>query len=128
MRGFSYSQRDGTIAVVNGDWFAPLFVGSAGREAGRNSPAHQCEKNVGPLPVGDYRMRIVDHPRFASPAIRLDPEGTPEGATLPHMCGRSGFYIHGGTVSQGCILLQRTEREAIAALVRAGFDTLRVLI
>lgn len=128
MRGFSYSQRDGTIAVVNGDWFAPLFVGSAGREAGRNSPAHQCEKNVGPLPVGDYRMRIVDHPRFANPAIRLDPIGTPEGATLPHMCGRSGFYIHGGTVSQGCILLQRTEREAIAALVRAGYDTLRVLM
>ena len=128
MRGFSYSQRDGTFAVVNGDWFAPLFVGSAGREAGRNSPAHQCEKNVGPLPVGDYRMRIGDHPRFARPAIRLDPIGTPEGATLPHMCGRSGFYIHGGTVSQGCILLQRTEREAIAALVRAGFDTLRVLI
>ena len=128
MRGFSYSQRDGTIAVVNGDWFAPLFVGSAGREAGRNSPAHQCEKNVGPLPVGDYRMRIVDHPRFESPAIKLDAIGTPEGATLPHMCGRSGFYIHGGTVSQGCILLQRTEREAIAALVRAGFDTLRVLI
>jgi len=128
VRGFSYSQRDGTIAVVNGDWFAPLFVGSAGREAGRNSPAHQCEKNVGPLPVGDYRMRIVDHPRFASPAIRLDPIGTPEGATLPRTIGRSGFYIHGGTVSQGCILLQWTEREAIAALVRAGYDTLRVLI
>ena len=73
-------------------------------------------------------MRIVDHPRFAFPAIRLDPEGMPEGATLPHMCGRSGFYIHGGTVSEGCILLQWTEREAIAALVRAGFDTLRVLI
>lgn len=128
MRGFSYSQRDGTIAVINGDWFAPLFAGSAGREAGRNSPAHQCEKNVGPLPVGDYRMRIADHPRFAEPAIRLDPIGTPEGATLPHMCGRSGFWIHGGTVSQGCILLQRTQRDAIAALVRAGFDTLRVLM
>jgi len=122
VRGFSYSQRDGTIAVVNGDWFAPLFVGSAGREAGRNSPAHQCEKNVGPVPVGDYRMRIVDHPRFARPAIRLDPE---EGT---QMCGRSGFYIHGGTVSQGCILMQRQERVTIAALVRAGFDTLRVLI
>ena len=122
MRGFSYSQRDGTIAVINGDWFAPLFVGSAGREAGRNSPAHQCVKNVGPLPVGDYRMRIVDHPRFAFPAIRLDPEkGT-------QTCGRSGFWIHGGTVSEGCILIQRQERLAIAALVGAGFDTLRVLI
>lgn len=122
MRGFSYSQRDGTIAIVNGDWFAPLFTGSAGRAAGRNSPAHQCEKNVGPLPVGDYRMRVFDHPRFAFPAIQLEPEkGT-------QMCGRSGFYIHGGTVSQGCILIQRQERLAIAALVRAGFDTLRVLI
>ena len=128
MRGFTYSQRDGTLAVVNGDWFAPLFTGSAGRKAGRNSPAHQCAKNVGPLPVGDYRMRIADHPRFVSPAIRLDPKGTPEGGTLPHMCGRSGFWIHGGSDSQGCILLQRRERLAIAALVGAGFDTLRVLI
>lgn len=121
MRGFTYSQRDGTFAVVNGDWFAPLFAGSAGREAGRNSPEHQCEKNVGPLPVGYYRMRIVDHPRFAAPAIRLDPEAEIE------MCGRSGFYIHGGTHSEGCILLGKRERDAVAALVRAGFDRLRVL-
>ena len=131
MRGFSYSQRDGTIAVVNGDWFAPLFAGSAGREAGRNSPAHQCEKNVGPLPVGDYRMRIVDHPRFASPAIRLDPIGTPEGATRPHMCGRSGFYIHGDnargdfSASNGCIVLGRSCRDTIDHLVRwSGVRTL----
>lgn len=120
MRGFTYSQRDGTIAVVNGDWFAPLFVGSAGRESGRNNPEAQCQKNVGPLPVGDYRMRIVDHPRFAKPAIRLDP--LPE----TEMCGRSGFYIHGGTYSEGCILLGPRERSAISGLVEAGFTVLRV--
>ena len=120
MRGFSYSQRDGTIAVVNGDWFAPLFTGSAGREAGRNSPAHQCAKNVGPLPVGDYRMRIADHPRFVSPAIRLDPKGTPKGATLPHMCGRSGFWIHGGSVSQGCIRLRQERRWQAAPVAEGG--------
>lgn len=126
MRGFTYSQRDGTLAVVNGDWFAPLFVGSAGRESGRNNPAAQCQKNVGPLPVGDYRMRIVDHPRFAKPAIRLYPLAWSEEGTLEHMCGRSGFYIHGGTVSHGCILLGRAERSAISGLVEAGFTVLRV--
>lgn len=127
MRGFTYQQSTGTLAVVNGDWFAPLFVGSAGREAGRNSPDHQCEKNVGPLPVGDYRMRIVDHPRFKAPAIRLYPLAWSEEGTLDHMCGRSGFFIHGGTVSQGCILLQQRERSAVSGLVEAGFTVLRVV-
>lgn len=121
MKGLTYDQSDGTFGVANGSFDCPLFVGSAGRAGGLNNPAAQCERNTGPLPQGVYRLRVVSHPRFADPAIKADPEEGTE------MCGRSGFYIHGGLRSEGCILIQRVERNAIAALVRAGYNRLLVV-
>ena len=66
-------------------------------------------------------MRVMDHPRFAAPAIRL--WAAPE----TDLCGRSGFYIHGGTHSEGCILLGRDARRVLAALIDLGFDRLYVV-
>ena len=77
---------------------------------------------VGPLPQGEYLMRVVEHKRFAPPAIRLTQE---KGQTY----GRSGFLIHGGTKSEGCIILDRYARQAIAATLglRGGTATLAVI-
>ena len=112
-----YEQSTGLL-TRNG---APYGRGFAGREAGRNSPAHQHVRNVGPLPCVVYRMWVVDHPRFAPPAIKLEQV---EGETF----GRSGFYIHGGLKSEGCIILDRPTRKGIAAFiaVRGGHE-LRVV-
>lgn len=65
-------------------------------------------------------MGIVPHPRFKAPAIRLDPLEV-------QTYGRSGFWVHGGTRSEGCILLDRPERVALAHLVRTGCKILVVL-
>jgi hypothetical protein len=82
---------------------------------GRNDPAAQRERGVGPLPRG--RWRIVGPP-FATKShgpyvLRLIPrEGT-------ETFGRSGFLIHGdsvkrpGTASLGCIIVPRAVRERI---------------
>jgi len=120
MKGFRYAQRSGELSVCNGDFECFLFVGSAGRGHGRNRPEFQHERATGPLPRGKYRMRVVPHPRFAAPAIALQQI---EGETF----GRSAFFIHGGTESEGCILIQKRERDCIAGLVRAGFDQLVVV-
>lgn len=120
MKGFLYEQDTGTLSVRNGDFACPLFVGSAGRGDARNDPAREHERSIGPLPSGEYRMRVVPHSRFAAPAIALT-------QTKGETYSRSGFYIHGGTQSEGCILIQKRERDAIAALMAAGFDTLRVV-
>ena len=82
-------------------------VGFAGRRGGRNNPAAQEIKGVGPLPVGVYRVRLEPHPRFRAPAFRLTPIQTNK------MFGRSGFWIHGGTESHGCIILPKIARLAL---------------
>lgn len=120
MKGLYYEQRSGTFGFQNGDHKCPIGTGSAGRAPHRNDPEKDHVRGMGPLPRGDYRMGVVSHPRFAAPAIRLSPVAGTDTK------GRSGFYIHGGTHSEGCILIQRRERTAIAALIDAGFDTLRV--
>lgn len=120
MKGFCYEQRSGDLWVINGDFQLPLGSGFAGYEAGRNNPAMEQVRNVGPLPKGEYAMRLVDHPRFKSPAIQLEQK---YGETF----GRSAFYIHGGTTSHGCIVIQRTLRVAIASLLAVGYDRLKVI-
>ena len=122
---YVYEQRTGRLWLRFGPGpreFRLVGIGFAGREAGRNSPAHQHVRGVGPLPQGEYLMRVVEHKRFAPPAIRLTQE---KGQTY----GRSGFLIHGGTKSEGCIILDRYARQAIAATLglRGGTATLAVI-
>lgn len=86
-------------------------IGHAGRGEGRNNPEAQDVKNWGPLPAGDYRVARSEHPRFRAPAFRL----TPKPDTV--MYGRSGFWIHGdsmtnpGSASRGCIVISHAARE-----------------
>ncbi|MBB4152885.1 hypothetical protein GGQ80_000773 [Sphingomonas jinjuensis] len=93
-----------------------VFVGKgyAGKGRGRNNPAMQDAKGVGPIPRGRWRLTDVKDSANTGPfTIVVEPEpGT-------DTRGRSAFRIHGdsianpGTASQGCIILPRALREKI---------------
>ena len=125
MKGLRYAIQTGTLWLVNGEFSCPVASGYAGRGAYRNDPSAVHRKSEGPLPPGRYRMRIVPHPRFAGPAIRLDPEDI--GSWLH---GRGDFWIHGdnatNNASRGCIVISRPQRLCVAALIDCGFTTLSV--
>jgi hypothetical protein len=83
---------------------------------GKNDPAMQVVRNVGPVPVGRYQVtRPFVHPTAGSFVMRLLP--LPGTQTF----GRSGFLIHGdsrknpGAGSHGCIVLSRADRELVWA-------------
>lgn len=101
-------------------------IGYSGAGPGKNNPDMQSVRNVGPIPVGLYRVGPpFDHPLRGPYALRLTPvQGTD---TL----GRSGFLMHGdsklkpGTASKGCIIAPRKSREAVAL---SGDDLLKVVV
>ena len=117
-----YEQSTGNFAILDQpepDW-SPGFQavlyecrGYAGRDNGRNNPALDHVRNVGPIPAGTYRVFSVKHWRFRDPVFALEPHIT----TVMH--GRSGFLIHGdsaknpGNASHGCIILERVHRDAV---------------
>ena len=121
-----YAQRTGEFAIFeidDGGNERCLYEckGYAGRRNGRNNHLAQELKGVGPLPVGFYRVAVRHHGRFRAPAFALEP------FTTNTMFGRSGFWIHGGIHSEGCIMLDRHVRQLVAALVGLGFTKLRVV-
>jgi hypothetical protein len=81
----------------------------AGRGDGLNNPEMESVKNVGPIPRGRYAIMEAKHPRFHRPAFRLVPD------PANGMFGRSAFWIHGGTLSHGCIMLQMSSRVILQA-------------
>jgi type VI secretion system (T6SS) effector TldE1-like protein len=90
------------------------FIGYSGIGEGKNNPAMQNVKNVGPLPCGFYTIEPpVDSPEHGPYALPLvpDPNNT--------MFGRDDFMIHGdsiehpGSASEGCIILERYARQVI---------------
>ena len=106
MKYATYSQRDGNFRIMGSK--QDLF-GFSGRGVGRNQTAFEDQKGVGPIPRGIYRIEERPHARFKAPAFFLHPHDQNE------MFGRSGFWIHGGTESHGCIILQHAERLTIRA-------------
>src|SRR5512146_1323064 len=81
---------------------------------GKNDPAADAIRGVGPIPVGRYVIGPpMPHPTAGPFTLRLAP--TP--GTDTH--GRSGFLIHGdsarapGAASHGCIILPRSVRVSI---------------
>ncbi len=82
---------------------------------GVNAPAYQYTKDIGPLPVGWYRIGTpVEGSHLGPLAIPLTPDSDND------MRGRGGFYCHGdhigapGTASDGCIIMSRATRELLA--------------
>ncbi|SDE71964.1 Protein of unknown function [Bradyrhizobium brasilense] len=120
-----YEQATGRMSVRNGGSYDLLGTGYSGSKSGGgyNDPSKQCVKMVGPIPRGQYKVGPPG-PGPSPYSLRLTP------APGTDTCGRSGFLIHGdsishpGNASEGCIILSRSEREAI---VKTGLTTLVVV-
>ena len=109
---YTYSQSTG-ILTRNG---ITVGQGYSGHGAGRNNPAMQGVRDVGPIPRGRY---TIGPPFDTAPSehgphvMRLMP--VPGTDTL----GRDGFLMHGDNekhdASEGCIIMPRGVRDAVSA-------------
>src|SRR5580704_12616029 len=104
-----YSQSSGQLRR-DGELFGTGYSG-AGR--GRNNPAEQAVRNVGPIPQGRYSIGPeFDAPVQGACTMRLAPQGH-------DALGRDGFLIHGDNAahdaSTGCVILPFECRQEIAA-------------
>jgi hypothetical protein len=130
---FTYRQRTGELlrdGELVGVGYSGLDDGDGVAEPGegRNDPAAQGVRNVGPIPAGRYVIGpAFTHPTKGGLVMGLAP--LPGTDTL----GRSGFLIHGdsrrapGTASQGCIVLERDLRLLVSDCVADGDDELEVV-
>lgn len=101
-----WDQREGTLRRNSGEIVARGYAGSP---EGKNLREKQAKVNVGPIPVGLYKI---------GPALRTTKLGPIIFALTPdpgnEMFGRSEFMIHWdsrkkpGAASQGCIVLVMT--------------------
>jgi hypothetical protein len=112
---WTWVQPTGELIAPDGRVFA---IGYAGRNIpggvqGRNNPAAQAVKGIGPLPCGAYTIGV---PEDRSDTGKYSLPLTP--ADLVQMLGRASFFIHGDNpqhdASHGCIVLGRLIRTAIA--------------
>lgn len=107
-RAWLYVQSTGNLYRPDGSYCA---TGYSGHLAGRNNPDMQNVANVGPLPIGFYRLGEVTSDKGPL-TIRLNPD------PLNEMHGRSGFLVHGDTMahdaSHGCIVVERRARIELA--------------
>lgn len=111
----------GTLLNLNG---IAVGHGYAGNGEGLNNPAKTNVHDVGPLPVGKYKIGApYDDAQVGVFALPLTPDPSNE------MFGRSLFRIHGDnkamnhTASHGCIILPRAVRNDIS---NSGDDDLVV--
>lgn len=110
---FSYSQSSGVLTQNS----APMLEGDkcySGTGDGRNNPAMQGVKNVGPIPQGRYRIGMAfDDPKMGPIVMALLP--LPGTDTL----GRDGFFMHGDNkeddASHGCLVAPPAVRYAVDA-------------
>lgn len=113
---WTWDQSAGTLSR-NG---AVVSRGYSGKGRGKNNPALQAERGIGPLPRGRYRIGTPRTSARTGPfAMDLFPVDATPGDTRHDATGRSAFQIHGdsikapGTASSGCIILPRSIREMI---------------
>jgi len=100
-----------------------VATGYAGKGEGKNNPAMEKEKNVGPIPKGLYKIGKPREWRGMPNVFDLTPDGH-------DALGRTEFLIHGdskknpGNASEGCIILGPDIRKQIAD---SGITRLRVV-
>ena len=108
---WTYAQKTGAL-LQNGQLVA---TGYSGFEEGKNNPAMQAVKNVGPIPQGDWTIEgppinTAEHGPFV---LTLTPSADTD------TFDRRGFLMHGdsiqapGTASKGCIIMAREAREQV---------------
>lgn len=107
---FTYSQSTGILS--HGE---PLGKGYAGHGQGLNNPKLEMVHNLGPIPKGVWEIGVwFDDKHLGVCVAALRP-------TDQEVYGRGGFFIHGDnkrmnfTASDGCIILDKTLRNAIKA-------------
>ena len=108
---WQYAQKTGQLKIGG----VTVSVGYSGKKGlGRNDPSKENIQAVGPIPKGRYRIgKPYEHASKGPVTMALAPIG--------HTAlGRTHFLIHGdgvknpGDASEGCIVLDRKTREAIA--------------
>jgi hypothetical protein len=110
-------------------------TGYSGHGQGKNDPNSESIHDLGPCPRGMWRMEVIkgidgeacDYEGKKQPVIRLHPKpGT-------NTYGRSGFLVHGdsvsepGTASLGCIIQPHNIRVEMANDIDAGDEDLEVV-
>ena len=114
----TYSQTTGKMTNAEGKLAG---TGYSGKGEAKNRPEREDEKNVGPIPQGNFRVaEIVDNPsdprcqKMGPHILRLEPADPATRDRLAAM-GREGFYIHGGgaDASTGCIIMGPKVRAGI---------------
>lgn len=99
-----YEQATGALAHDD----TLVAMAFSGEGEGKNNPDMQHVANVGPIPRGAYLIGAqTDNPKFHQPALHLVP------LTGTEVYGRSGFLLHGGTESHGCILADPVARQRV---------------
>lgn len=116
---WTYEQVTGNLTDPTGTVIGSGYSGgNEGKNPeGVNNPALQGESCVGPIPQGHWSIgAFFDQVPGKGPVV-CHLTAVPGTDTL----GRSGFMIHGDTAahnhgaSEGCIILSRSLRDAIAA-------------
>jgi len=120
-----WSQSRGTLETVEGLFLDQSYSGAGSPDekgAGRNNPAREGEKDIGPIPQGNWRIeKVADEKyrgRLTPPVFRLIPldDGTRERVKA---MGRDPdtFLIHGdkpgGNASTGCIIMDKPMRDKL---------------
>lgn len=107
---WQYHQRTGQLIYNN----VNVATGYSGAGVGKNNPALEQMRNVGPIPKGNYRIGRPRNSQDHGPHVMdLIPVGH-------NAFGRTHFLIHGdsinnsGQASQGCVILPRNIRERIS--------------
>lgn len=109
---YTYRQSTGELRGAGGEL---LTTGYAGHAEGKNAPAFDHVKNVGPLPRGLYILgRTVNHPVLGPLTIDLVPDAHNV------MYGRCDFRVHGdskthpGEASNGCVVAEYNARRTLS--------------
>ena len=85
-----YTRSDGVVRQ-NG-----VFSGSGMH---MNNPLSAGKKSEGPIPHGTYKLKLIGSTNLGPETVECVPTDSYS------QWGRSGFYIHGGTKSEGCIII-----------------------
>lgn len=124
MTEWQYSQSTGRL-MLNGKL---VEIGYSGHGEGLNNSECQAIPDVGPIPVGLYKLGPVrDSIRVGKLSIDLDPVGH-------NACGRTALMIHGDnkkldkSASHGCIILPRWVRQILANQCKGGPTYLEVIL